>query len=102
MSESNGGTQHSGPDEEEQLRAAAASRLKRKSDFHWHLVAYVVINGFFWALWALTSGVDSYPWPAWITLCWGLGVAFHWWDATRRPITPQAIQREMDRMRGEK
>ncbi len=71
MSESGGGIQYPGPDEEEQLRAAAAS-------------------------------VGSYPWPAWITLCWGLGVAFHWWDATRRPITPQAIQQEMDRMRGRK
>ncbi|MEZ5115031.1 MAG: 2TM domain-containing protein [Candidatus Nanopelagicales bacterium] len=93
----------SGPEyttSEQELRAQAAQNLKRRTDFYWHVVAFVIINGMFWILWALLSGTDSYPWPIWITLFWGIGLAFHAGDALRRPVSQAAIDREVERMRG--
>ena len=47
----------------------AAKRVKDRSDVMWHVAAYVIINVFMWFI---------APQAAfWITLGWGLGLAFH-------------------------
>jgi hypothetical protein len=47
----------------------------------------------------VTSGGYGYPWPAWMTVGWGLGVIMNAWDVyLRRPITEDEIRREADRL----
>lgn len=82
------------PDE----RTQALERLKKRRDFHAHLFVFVVINAAFWVLWALTND-GGYPWPAWLTGFWGIGLVINFWDVyVRRPITEADIVREMDRL----
>jgi hypothetical protein len=85
-------------DNDQALRDVAFKRVKDRRDFQGHLVAYLVVNLFLWALWALTSGPSSYPWPALVSLGWGIGVVLNWWSVTRRPIMPEDVAREMDRL----
>ena len=86
-------------DPEAELRERALGRLKKKRDFRSHLVAYVIINAFLWALWAITSA--GYPWPIWVTLAWGIGIAFNGWDVYgRSDLSEDEIRREMERLRG--
>lgn len=87
------------PGDDQELRELAMKRVKERRDFQGHLVVYLVVNVFLWGLWALTSGLGSYPWPVWVTLGWGIGVALNWWGVTRRPITSADVDQEMKRLR---
>jgi hypothetical protein len=42
----------------------------------WHVSTFVIINGFFWLLDAMT-GAAGIQWAYWITLFWGFALAFH-------------------------
>jgi hypothetical protein len=86
-------------DDEQALRDLAFKRVKEKRDFQGHVVAYVVVNLFLWGVWAMTSGIGSYPWPVWVTLGWGIGVVMNWWGVVRRPITSEDVDQEMTRLR---
>lgn len=83
---------------ERELRELATRRLTERRDFRVHLGVYLVINALLWILWAVT-GADGFPWPLWVTLGWGIGLATHWWSITRRPISADAVAAEMDRLR---
>lgn len=86
------------PELVESERELAVSRVKKRRDFHTHLVAYVVVNAALWAIWAVTGA--GYPWPAWVTGGWAIGVVLNAWDVyMRRPITEADVQRELDRAR---
>ena len=79
-------------------REHAVVRLKKQRDFQGHLVAYLVVNTAVWVVWALTGA--GYPWPAWLTGLWGIGLLMNAWDVyLRRPITETDIEREIDRAR---
>jgi hypothetical protein len=54
---------------------------------------------FLWGVWAVTTGLGSYPWPVWVTLGWGIGVVMNWWGVTRRPITWDEVNQEIERLR---
>ena len=83
--------------EDDTLRQQAIERLKKKSDFRAHVLAYVMVNSFLVAIWAVT-GADFF-WPIFPIFGWGIGVAFNAWDAYRRPIpTEEQIRREMDEL----
>lgn len=86
------------PDE---LRDQALRRLKKRRDFHTHLVVYLAFNTLLWAIWLLT-GADTggpVPWPVWPALGWGIAVFFNAWDVyVRRPITEDELQREVQRL----
>jgi hypothetical protein len=78
-------------------RDAAIVRIRRKRQFQYQLMIFVVINVFLWILWAFTGG---FPWPIFVTLGWGLGIAtqaWHIYGGPSRPITEAEIQREMGR-----
>jgi 2TM domain len=45
--------------------------------FKKHLNTYIAVNAFLWLLWLSTSGFNSYPWPVYTTLWWGVGLFFH-------------------------
>lgn len=78
-------------------RERAVARLHKKRDFQGHLVAYVVVNAAVWAIWAATGA--GYPWPAWVTGGWGIGLILNAWDVyLRAPITEAEIRDEIDRL----
>ena len=79
------------------LREQATIRLRKKSEFRAHLLAYVLFNAALVAIWALTGA--SFFWPAIPLLIWGIGVVFHAWDIYRQPFSEEQIRRQMQRMR---
>ena len=81
-------------------REQALKRLKKRRDFQGHLVAYLVINVALWGIWAATGA--GYPWPAWISGGWGIGLVLNAWEVyIRPPITESDVQREIERLRHE-
>jgi hypothetical protein len=82
-------------------REQALERVKAKRAFMGGLAAYVIVNVFLWILWAITKGDGgggSPPWPIWVTVGWGIGMAFGAWNVYgRKPISEADIDREMRR-----
>jgi hypothetical protein len=79
-------------------REAARQRLVARREFSAHLVAFVVVNGFLIAIWALTGA--GYFWPAWVLGGWGIGLVLHAWETfVRRPITEADVDAEVLRHR---
>ena len=82
--------------DQERERELAIKRLKEKRDFRMHLGAYVIVNAMLIAIWAFSS--QGHFWPMWVMIFWGVGVAFHGWNAYfGKPISEAEIQREMER-----
>ena len=61
--------------EERTLEERALRRAKYLSGLVWHIGAFVIINAFFWILDSLGGG--GINWAIWITVMWGIGLAFH-------------------------
>jgi 2TM domain len=79
-------------------REAARKQVQARRDFGSHLVAYVVINAFLVAVWAITGA--GYFWPAWVIAGWGIGLVLHAWDVFwRKPVTEADIDNELRRHR---
>lgn len=85
----------------EERREQAVRRLKKRRDFRAHLTSYLVVNVAVWGIWTVI-GVSSgswFPWPVFVTLGWGIGLAMNAWDVyLRQPISEEEIRREMDRL----
>jgi 2TM domain-containing protein len=85
------------------LREEALLQLKKRRDFHTHLVAYVLVNTFLWLIWAvvlIAADGTQLPWPLFPMAGWGIGLAFHAWDTYgRKPFTDADINRELARLR---
>ena len=80
---------------EAELRERAIKRLKKRSDFHAHLLMYVLVNSFFVGLWAVTTG-GGFFWPALPMMGWGIGLIANGWDVYRDDEPTEArIQQEM-------
>jgi hypothetical protein len=78
-------------------RDLALTRIKKRRDLQAHFVTYIVVNVAVWVIWAVTGA--GYPWPAWVTGGWAIGLLLNAWDVyARRPITDFEIQREIDRL----
>ena len=88
---------------EDPARQDAIERVRAKRATMAGLASYVIVNVFLWVLWAITKGDGgggSPPWPIWVTIGWGIGLAFQAWRAYgQRPISEEDIQREMRRGR---
>ena len=55
---------------------------QRRASFRSHLLTYIIVIGALWILWSFTSGSDnSYMWPVWPTIGWGIGLTFHFLGA---------------------
>ena len=65
-----GQTDASTPDSRSQKRAKSYTGLL------WHIGVFIVINAFFWTL-DLVTGAEGIQWAYWITIFWGLALAFH-------------------------
>ncbi len=82
-------------------RERAIRRLKKRRDFHGHLLAYTVINGFLVAIWAVTGA--RFFWPIFPILGWGIGVFFNAWDVYRSDtLSEERIEREIEHLRRER
>ena len=87
------------PHTDEELRAAALQRLKRRQDLRAHLLVYGLVNAALWASWALTGA--GFVWPAIVSAAWGVGLVMNVWEVYgRRPIGEAEVQREVERLRG--
>lgn len=53
---------------------------KKRASFRKHLMSYVIVISFFWGIWFVTGmrsdNDNRFPWPAWVMLWWGIGLAF--------------------------
>ncbi len=78
-------------------RAFARKRIEKRRSLQAGLVAYVVINAFLVAVWAMTGA--GYFWPAWVIAGWGVGMLLGLWDYLRGPVTDRDIDDELDRIR---
>ncbi len=88
----------SGSDHETALRELAIQRLKKRHDFHGHLLVYLLVNSFLVVIWAIT-GADFF-WPVFPMVGWGIGVAMNAWDVYGRDdLDEDRINREMNRLR---
>jgi hypothetical protein len=56
---------------------------KKRADFKRHLYIYIVINFLLWVTWALSwqGGHPSGIWPVYVTVGWGIGLLFSYFDA---------------------
>ena len=79
------------------VREQALKRLRKKQEFTGHLFAYVTVNAFLIAIWALTSG--GLFWPAFPLFGWGIGILLHAWDVYRGEPSEEEIRKEMARMK---
>ncbi len=78
-------------------RASARKRIEKRRNLQGGLVAYVVVNAFLVAVWAMTGA--GYFWPAWIIAGWGVGMLLGLWDYLRGPVTDADVDHELRRMR---
>jgi hypothetical protein len=77
-------------------RKLARKRIEKRRGLQGGLVAYLVVNAFLIAVWALTGG--GYFWPAWIIAGWGVGMLLGLWDYYRGPVTDTDVDAELRRM----
>ena len=62
--------------EESTAEARARKRAKSYTGLLWHIGTFVVINAFLWVL-DIVAGAPGIQWAYWITIFWGIGLAFH-------------------------
>jgi len=78
---------------------------KKRADFKRHLITYIVMNLFFWAIWWFTqghvTGITHWAavWPIWPMLGWGLGIAFQYFDAYGHTDKETSIQQEYEKLK---
>ena len=81
--------------QETELRERAVKRLKKRRDFHGHVLVYLLVNAFLVVIWAVTSP-DGFFWPVFPIVGWGIGVVMNAWDVYfAEDITEEQITREM-------
>jgi len=82
--------------DEQERRETAVKRLKEKREFWQHVAIYVLVNALLVAVWAVTNN-GSHFWPMWPLLGWGIGLGFHAWETFQKPISEEAIRKEMEK-----
>lgn len=88
-----------------ELREQALAQVKKRRDLKAHAVVYTLFNLAIWGIWAVVAANSHswWPWPVFLTVFWGIGLAMNAWDVYfRKPITEQELQREIDRLDDER
>jgi len=83
-------------EQSEDLRQLAIRRIKKKSDFKAHLLAFVLVNSVIVAIWAVTG--SGFFWPIFPMLGWGIGVIMNAWDVWHGEFTEAQVAREIERL----
>ncbi len=83
---------------ENDLRQKAITRLKKRRDFHAHLLVYALVNAFLVLIWAFATP-DVFFWPIFAIVGWGIGVVMNAWDVYfASEIDEASIQREIEHL----
>ncbi len=87
---------------DEELRAKARKTAEEKVGFFVHLGIYIGVNLFIIGTWAVSSGIDSFPWPVFVLLPWGIGLIAHFVGAFAGPSMIETMtEKEFRRMKGQ-
>ena len=69
---------------------------QKRAGFRKMLYSYIVICAFLWGIWWFTTGrynaSNSYPWPVWVMLGWGVALGFQYFNAYGGSRDDMAIQ----------
>jgi len=87
-------------DSNDDIRAVAMSRLKKKSDFKSFLVVWLFVSAVVTVIWFFaTPGILF--WPGFVIGGMGIGALVSWWDAygPTGGITEGDIDAEVERMK---
>jgi 2TM domain-containing protein len=83
---------------ESELREQAIKRLKKRRDFHGHVLIYLMVNAFLVVIWAMTMP-DGFFWPVFPIVGWGIGVVMNAWDVYFvQDFGEEDINREIERI----
>lgn len=75
---------------------------RRRADFKRNLYSYIVVNIFLWVVWWFQTGYQTglagkpMPWPVWVMLGWGVGLAFQYFKAypgTRKGLAEKEFEK---------
>ena len=81
-----------------ELRERAIKQLKKRRDFHGHVLVYLLVNAFLVVIWAVTSP-GGFFWPIFPMVGWGIGVVMNAWDVYfAEDFDEDDIDREMQRL----
>ena len=82
------------------IRAVAMSRLKKKSDFKSFLVVWLFVSAVVTGIWFFATPGFVF-WPGFVIGGMGIGALMSWWDAygPTRGITERDIDAEVERMK---
>ena len=82
----------------EGLRELALKRLKKRRDFHAHLLVYFLVNAFLVVIWAVTTP-GGFFWPVFPIVAWGIGVVMNAWDVYfAQDFTEEQINEEIEHL----
>ncbi len=80
----------------------AEERVERKRGFYTHLTVFLMVNALLWSIY-LWSGPEGLPWPAAVTLIWGIGVLVNFYDAfIDSDRHSKAVEKEYHKLRERK
>ncbi|HEX6875885.1 MAG TPA: 2TM domain-containing protein [Nocardioidaceae bacterium] len=83
---------------EDELREQALRNLRKRRDFHAHLLVYVMVNGFLALIWWMLTP-DIFFWPVIPIVVWGIGVVMNGYDVYfGQNFGEEDIDREVRRM----
>ncbi len=75
---------------------------KKRASFKKSFVTYLIMNTFFWILWAIGDKNFEFPmlpWPLWSTIGWGIGIAFQYMGAYVFHNKTDAVQKEYEKLK---
>ena len=85
---------------DEELRKLARESAQSKVDFYTHLAIYIAVNILIIAIWASTSGIDSFPWFIFPLFGWGIGLAANYIEAFRgKAYTQKLAEKEYQKLK---
>ncbi|MDB5211449.1 MAG: hypothetical protein JWQ30_2276 [Sediminibacterium sp.] len=84
---------------------------KKRAAFKKQLISYVIVNCFLWIVWFSSGSVwlapgerlfryEYFPWPIWVMLSWGIGLAFSFANAYL-VNTKNAIEQEYQKLKNQ-
>ena len=75
---------------------------QKRVEFRKSLYSYLIVNTLLWCIWWFTTGIKGgfkgFPWPAWVMLGWGIGLAFQYFSAYQGTKSDLA-EREYERLK---
>ena len=80
------------------VRDRAVKRLKKRRDFHAHLLVYALVNTCLVIVWIVTSQ-GGFFWPVFPIAFWGIGIVMNAWDVYHADdFSEEEIQQEMRKL----